>query len=488
MTAEQEFDAFISYSRHDRDWALELRDGLQSRGLRIWLDEDQIAPGSKFAKAISDGINGSKSIVVLISPESMNSGWVEDEFHQALNLANSVDRTLKLIPVVLRGAEIPGFLQTRQHVDFQDETTFDEKLDKLCWGITNEKAITVSSDHVLEGGQVTVKVPYFRPEDLVTGEDFINRDEELADALDLVQRGARFMLVGEARVGKTCFCEQLMLSIRNRSENNILATRVDLEVMQPLTYDTILGQTLIAMASEMVESLFDYDGVFADISASRSPGITHLPKTVQDDPAFQQLRSVWSTIEDKIYFGQDLRPKPLAIPLFVQYTKDLLRIMNRKGRQRFIMFYDEANKLPEDFAIGLFARNAKSLAASNLTSVVVASCEMSETLRTCGESFGDPIRLRPFEHRRDMKRLLARYYFGDSSSTENLPIKADALDMIWRTSQGIPFYLQHIFAACFKLANREQASVVSGKHVRSAIQGLVRSKPRFFDKGFLDRL
>ena len=123
MVRRKQFDVFLSYSSKDKTWVNRLKEALQKQGLKVWLDHDQIRPGDLFAGALEQGLEESKAVALIVSPESMESGWVEEEYSRALSLAKRKQQPLQLIPVILRDAELPGFLATRQWVDFREEST-----------------------------------------------------------------------------------------------------------------------------------------------------------------------------------------------------------------------------------------------------------------------------------------------------------------------------------------------------------------------------
>jgi hypothetical protein len=131
------FDVFLSYSSTDAQWVQQLKDALVSLGLRVWHDADQIRPGDLFAQALEEGIASSNCVALVISPASLHSGWVKEEYYRALSLAQG--QQLRLIPVMLRNAELPGFLRSRQWVDFRDDAMFALNLQRLYWGITGER-------------------------------------------------------------------------------------------------------------------------------------------------------------------------------------------------------------------------------------------------------------------------------------------------------------------------------------------------------------
>ena len=132
----QDFDVFISYSSADNTWVQNLRTALTVKGIRVWLDKDQIRPGDLFVDALETGISSAKCVALVVSPNSTHSGWVKEEYHRALVLHEQV----RLIPILLRDAELPGFLTSRKWIDFRDPGLFDQSLDELCWGITGDHA------------------------------------------------------------------------------------------------------------------------------------------------------------------------------------------------------------------------------------------------------------------------------------------------------------------------------------------------------------
>lgn len=127
------FDVFISYSHFDRAWADRLRLALEQRGLAVWFDEHNIRPGDLFAKSLEQGLRESRAVALVVSQEALSSAWVEEEYYRALSLVNSSSQ-LRLIPLLLGQAQLPGFLSSRQWIDFRDETSFEESVNRLYWG------------------------------------------------------------------------------------------------------------------------------------------------------------------------------------------------------------------------------------------------------------------------------------------------------------------------------------------------------------------
>jgi len=74
-----EFDIFISYSHDDADTAACLASRLDDEGFRCFLAEKDIRPGEQWEPRIRDSLIASERILLLITPNSKNSKWVNAE-------------------------------------------------------------------------------------------------------------------------------------------------------------------------------------------------------------------------------------------------------------------------------------------------------------------------------------------------------------------------------------------------------------------------
>jgi hypothetical protein len=135
------FDLFLSHSSSDKAWVLRLKAALEQRGLKVWVDADEIRPGDLFVHALERGLEASSTVGLVVSPESLESGWVQEEYARALALSREVEAPHRLIPIVLRDAHVPGFLASRNRVDFRDDFAFEQNVERLVWGITGQKPI-----------------------------------------------------------------------------------------------------------------------------------------------------------------------------------------------------------------------------------------------------------------------------------------------------------------------------------------------------------
>lgn len=70
---------FISYVRPDSEFALKLAKDLRSAGAEVWLDQLDILPGEHWDRATQRAIEACESLMIVLSPASVESANVRDE-------------------------------------------------------------------------------------------------------------------------------------------------------------------------------------------------------------------------------------------------------------------------------------------------------------------------------------------------------------------------------------------------------------------------
>lgn len=134
----EEFDAFISYNNNERSLVIDVCGELRRRGIRVWLDEWQLRPGSSWQDGIENIITNTNAAVVFVG-ESGIAPWQDAAMRACLS--EFVERRLQVIPVLLPGVseemELPLFLGQHSWVDLREGISV-EGLDRLQYGITGE--------------------------------------------------------------------------------------------------------------------------------------------------------------------------------------------------------------------------------------------------------------------------------------------------------------------------------------------------------------
>jgi uncharacterized protein YjbI with pentapeptide repeats len=101
--AVQHYSCFISYSTKDQEFAERLHADLQNKGVRCWFAPHDLPVGAKTWDAIGKAIELHDKVLLVLSQNSVDSDWVEDEVQKAL--AKERDRKqLILFPVSIDDA------------------------------------------------------------------------------------------------------------------------------------------------------------------------------------------------------------------------------------------------------------------------------------------------------------------------------------------------------------------------------------------------
>ncbi len=111
-------DVFISYARTDRSRVAPLVAAIEARGWSVWWDP-AIAPGQEFDRQIASELKSCAVVLVVWTPDSVNSRWVRGEAR------DGADRGM-LVPVRFDGAELPIDFRALHTTDL-DEWSKDQR-------------------------------------------------------------------------------------------------------------------------------------------------------------------------------------------------------------------------------------------------------------------------------------------------------------------------------------------------------------------------
>lgn len=114
----------FSYSRIDSDFVLKTASALRRDGVNLWVDQLDIPKGARWDEAVEGAVKNCSCLVVVLSPDSVDSSNVLDEVYYALEAKK------KVVPVVIRACEIPFRLKRIQHIDFTagNDSAYNELL------------------------------------------------------------------------------------------------------------------------------------------------------------------------------------------------------------------------------------------------------------------------------------------------------------------------------------------------------------------------
>lgn len=195
MNTNQSRFVFVSYSRQDSEIVQRLSADLKTRSVEVWFDKVGLKPGTRnWEQALRDAISHAYAIVLVASPKSRQSVYVQDE----IAIAKMYERPI--FPVWVDGEEwmesIPIGMGLLQNVDARGENyenaivTLADELSHVQEYTTQViEALYVEEDKELPPNFVP-RNPYkglraFRAEDR---NDFFGRDRVIQELLDIIEQ------------------------------------------------------------------------------------------------------------------------------------------------------------------------------------------------------------------------------------------------------------------------------------------------------------
>ena len=83
---KRDFDLFLSHAHKDHDLVVSLYNWLVGKaGVKVWYDALELAGGALLATDIQRAIERCRGILLLASGESLNQGWVKNEYNSAMD-------------------------------------------------------------------------------------------------------------------------------------------------------------------------------------------------------------------------------------------------------------------------------------------------------------------------------------------------------------------------------------------------------------------
>jgi formylglycine-generating enzyme required for sulfatase activity len=217
---------FMSYSSKDRAFVDRLAEDLRAHGHTVWIDFEGIRGGEQWKQSIADGLHASRVVLLIVSPDSIASKWVEAEVETARQLEKTI------IPLLLRPIDDvkalpqPNSRYVLTDIHYRDFThgyqqAFEQLLKDLpqpesgvpghCQKlIARLAALPWGLDHYMQEEAKLLPVDASPYEDGV-----IKGNPE--NLLRRLWNGERLLVLGEPGIGKTVALERLAWELANRT-------------------------------------------------------------------------------------------------------------------------------------------------------------------------------------------------------------------------------------------------------------------------------
>ncbi len=76
------------------------------------------------------------TLVVQLSRESVKSSWCQEDLRMSLAIQIH-GKPIKVLPVLLEGCDISGFLRVKAYADFRNEWQFEHGIEDVCDAMVN---------------------------------------------------------------------------------------------------------------------------------------------------------------------------------------------------------------------------------------------------------------------------------------------------------------------------------------------------------------
>ena len=110
---------FVSYSRKDSEFVLDLVEQLRKAGVELWLDQRDIKVGQPWDDELSKALEDCAGVLVVLSPDAVDSEIVKNE------IAKARKHGKRILPLLYKPCEIPLQVNRLQYLDWTRESDRD---------------------------------------------------------------------------------------------------------------------------------------------------------------------------------------------------------------------------------------------------------------------------------------------------------------------------------------------------------------------------
>lgn len=138
---------FVSHSHKDNGWCEGFVAGLKHCGLDVWYDREGLYVGAEWVKTLEKELQGRDIYLIVLTPDSWASEWVQRELSLALG------QQKRIIGVLCKPTQVSGFLTNYQLLD-ATQTGAWEAAQLVAAALNSSKPTTLTQQPSLQTLQV----------------------------------------------------------------------------------------------------------------------------------------------------------------------------------------------------------------------------------------------------------------------------------------------------------------------------------------------
>ncbi len=217
-------DVFLSHDHAQKDWACNLAQRLRNEGVKVWLNEWRHQIDENWIKELARGVEESRKIILVLSPEFLDTQWPIFETYIPILKEPSVTRS-RIILLIHTHCDLPLELAHHQTLDFSDTygdaLRYEFRLAQLMAGLDPSRERPTDfdlfcatyedlpSDALSPVGQLPIgSLMPFLPDP-----NFVGREEELRLLYEELQAGNSVSLAQTVAVTGICGIGKTQLAV-----------------------------------------------------------------------------------------------------------------------------------------------------------------------------------------------------------------------------------------------------------------------------------
>lgn len=252
---------FLSHSSKDKQFVALLHGKLLSANVDVWLGEYEILIGDSIQEKISEGLDKSEFLLVVLSKAALKSDWVKRELETKIH-EEIEKKKVVVLPVMLDGItqdEIPAFLRGKKCIPFPGQPSEDE-FNELLYNI--ERQIKRGRSTSIDAPDRTNQIAEIRnPFGWSAGVDpkrFVVPEALVTDIIDRLLSNQSVSIVGARMLGKTSLLKflaspqaQPYFPMANADRSAVRFVYVDMQEHPRQHWSQLVPQVARAMSSKL---------------------------------------------------------------------------------------------------------------------------------------------------------------------------------------------------------------------------------------------